>query len=148
MPLGRVVGIAGAVLIAVAAVLPWVTVSGRLPLDLGLLGADVTAGGRTVGGEDTAAFPYLLGLAAGTSVLTVLGRARRLLLLLGVLVTVAGGALVYYLTHVVDIETSDRSVVERTAAELALDSSVELGPYALILAGVLVIAGAAARGRR
>lgn len=148
MPLGRVLGTAGAVLIALAAVLPWVTVSGRLPLDLGILRADVTAGARTVGGEDTVAFPYLLGLAAGVGVLTVLGRARRLLLLLGVLVTVAGGSLLYYLTNVIDIETADRGPVERAAAELALSSSVGVGPYALLVGGVLVVVGALGRGRR
>lgn len=148
MPAGRVLGIAGAALIALAAVLPWVTVNGRLPVDLGILGADVTVRARTVGGEDTVALPYLLGLAAVVGVLTVLGRARRLLLLLGVLVTVAGGGLVYYLANVIDIETADRSAIERAAADLALSSTVKVGPYALVVAGILVVLGAVGRGKR
>lgn len=125
-----------------AAVLPWVSVRGHLPLDLGLLGAEVTAGGRTVIGLETAAWPYLIGLAALAAVLAVLGVARNALCGLGVLTVVAGGVLIYYLANVVDIETSGRSSVERTAADLALSSSIGLGPYLLLASGVLITSSA------
>lgn len=147
-PLSKLLGVSGALGVAVAAVLPWMTVNGRLPLDLGIVGAQVSVAGRTVTGPETAAWPYLLGLAAVAALLAGLGIARKLLLALGALTMVAAGGLLYYLANVVDIETADRSPLERAAADLALTTSVGPGPYVLLGAGALILLGAAGSRRR
>jgi hypothetical protein len=140
-PVGRACVVAGAVAVLPATALRWVTVQG-LPLDLGLLRADITATHRSVDGWDTAAWPVLLGVAGLTALLGLSGRLRGLATILGLAVTVAGGALLYYLHHVIDIETSDRSELERRLAHTAITSSVGPGPYLLLGAGVLIVLGA------
>jgi hypothetical protein len=142
----RSLALASAAAVAVATLLPWVTVKGRLPLDLTVLSADVSAGGRTVRGLDTAAWPYLLGVAGLALLLAAFGTARRVLQGLGALTLVAGAGLLYYLSHVVDIQTANRSAVERAAADLAVSTSVGPGPYVLLAAGAGLIL--ATLGRR
>ena len=138
----RPLAVLGGLATAVAAVLPWVTVQARLPVDPGLLGADVSAGRTTVNGLDTVAWPALLAVGLLATVLAVAGRARRLLLTLGVLGVAAGAGLYYYLANAVDIKTADRSVLERAVADLAVHTSVGPGPYVLLGAGACIVLGA------
>src|SRR5439155_1394437 len=100
-PLGGAPGVLGSV------TLPWVTVKGALPgvLHLDLLGADASPLSKTVSGTDTKAWPIVAAVGAAVAVLAVLGLARKLLLLLGLLTTLAGGGLLNYVLNVVDIET-------------------------------------------
>jgi hypothetical protein len=71
------------------------------------------------------------------SMLTILGVAARRLAVVGLLVTIAGAALLYYCANVLDIE-SGGSAVKRAVSEALLTSSTGPGP-ALILAGGLAI---------
>lgn len=142
-PVGRALVVAGAVAVVPATALRWVTVQG-LPLDLGLLQVDITAAQRSVDGWDTAAWPVLLGVAGVVALLGLLGRLRGLVTILGLAVTGAGGALLYYLHNVIDIETSGRSDLERRVADAAVSSSVGPGPYLLLGAGLLILFGALA----
>lgn len=144
----RGLGIGAAVAMVLAAILPWVTVTGRLPLDLDPLGLRVTAGGMTVKGLDTVAGPYLLGVAVVVGLLAALGIARRLLLTLGVLTMAAAGGLLYYLSNVVDIETAERNAVERAAADLLVGASVGPGAWVLLAAGGGIVLAALAPTRR
>lgn len=146
--LRRPLAVAGALAIALAAVLPWVTVKGRLPLDLDLLNVEVSAGGMTVSGVDTAAWPYLLGVAVVACLLAAFGLARRLLLGIGVLAMIAGAGLFYYLSNVVDFEMADRTALERTAADLVVSASVGPGPFVLLGAGVCLILATIGGGAR
>lgn len=146
--LRRGVGAAGAVAIAIAVALPWVTLEGRLPLGLTVLGAEVAAGLRTVHGFDTDAAPALFAVAAIAAVLSILNRARRVRLGLGVLVLAASGGLIYYLANVVQFQTSDRTVLERTAADLVLGSSLGAGPFVLAAGGAALVASSLKRGSR
>lgn len=138
---GRVLVLAGAAALVLGALLPWVEVRG-VPLDLDWLGVGIPIGGREVAGTDTAAWPVLVGVAAFIALLAVLGRARRLVLGLGLAALAAGAALMYYLANVIEIETSGRSEVERSLAELAVRSSVQAGPYVLLGGAVLIVVGA------
>lgn len=129
---------------AAAAFLPWVTVEG-VPLSLDLLGTDVSAVQKTVSGVDTPAWPVLVGVAGLVVALAVFNLARKLLLLLGVLVTVAAAGLLYYLANVIDIETADSNRLERLLADAAVASSVGAGPVVLLAGGVAVLLGALLR---
>jgi hypothetical protein len=145
----RGLALVAAAAIAVAVLLPWVTVRGRVPLDLDLLGVEARAGGMTVDGLDTAAWPYMLGVAGLSALIALTGRARALLQGIGVLTMIAGAGLWYYLAHVVEIKTADRSVVEKAVVDLAVGTSVGPGPFVLLGAGAaLILATIGARGRR
>lgn len=139
------VAAAGGIALAAAAFLPWVTVTAGLPVDLGAIGVDVTAGRTTVGGHDTAIWPVLLAAGLLATALALAGRARRCLIGLGALTVTAGAGLWYYLAHVIDMKTADRSVLERTVADLAVGTHVEAGPYVLLGAGAFLVLGSLAR---
>ena len=77
----RILLLAGAAGLALAAVLPWVTIKG-LGLELGPIGAEVSPGARTVNGTDTSLWPVVLGVGAIVVVLAppehrAQGPARR-----------------------------------------------------------------------
>lgn len=131
---------------AVAAFLPWVTVEG-LPLSLDLLGTDITAVQKTVSGVDTPAWPVLLGVGGLVLLLALTNVARKVQLLLGLLVTAGGAGLLYYLANVIDIETADSSRLERLLADAAVGSSVGAGPVVLLGGGIAILLGALAKAR-
>jgi hypothetical protein len=138
--IGRLLLLAGAAGMIGAAFLPWVTVNGA-PIDLDLLRVNLSGVGKTVSGTDTAAWPGVVGVGALVAVLTVLNMARKLMLLLGVLVTLAGAGLVYYVMNVVDIETSGNAIKETLAGAL-VSSTAEPGPFLLLASGVAILVGA------
>ena len=139
---GRLLALLGAAGVVVSAFLPWVTVQG-LPLHLDLLGSNVSAVRTTVSGTDTKVWPVLIVLGGIAGVLALFGILRKLLVLLGLVALVAGGALVYYVMNVIDIETSGDSL-KRTAAHLAVQSSTKTGPFVLLAGGVCLFLGALA----
>jgi hypothetical protein len=140
--LSRAVVLAGAAAVLASVTVPWVTVKGALPsrLDLGVLGAEVSPLGKTVSGTDTSAWPIVAGVGAVVAVLALLGLARKLLLLLGLLTTLAGGALLYYVLNVVDIETRG-DALKHSLATAALGSSAGAGPILLLLGGLAILIG-------
>jgi len=141
--IARVLLLAGAAAMLLAAVAPWVTVKGpALTLDLGLVGAEVSSGERTVAGLDTALWPVLVGLAAVVAALGLFGVARGLLLGIGLLVTAAGAALVVYMANVIYIETRANNELERAAADALLTSSIGPGTPLLLGGGLAIVAGA------
>jgi hypothetical protein len=73
-------------------------------------------------------------------VLTLLGVATRLLAVLGLVVTVAGAALIYYRANVLDIETSGSSP-KRAIADAALTSSTGPGPPLVLASGIAILVG-------
>jgi hypothetical protein len=139
--ISRILVLAGAAAVLGSVAMPWVTVTGPLPrqLDLGLLGAEVSPLGKTVSGTETKAWPIVAAVGAVVAVLALLGLARKLLVLLGLLTTVAGGALLYYVMNVVDIETKDDAYAP---ANLVLDSSAGAGPMLLLAGGLAILIGA------
>lgn len=139
-PLGRMLALAGAAALAVGTLLPWVEVEG-IPLDLDWLGVGVPPTGREVAGTDTAVWPALLAVAGVVALLALIGRVRRVVIGLGLLTVAAAGALVYYLSNVIEIETSGRSQLEQTLADVAVRSAVQPGPYLLLAGGALIVAG-------
>ncbi|HZQ78896.1 MAG TPA: hypothetical protein VFE55_16295 [Acidimicrobiia bacterium] len=140
--LSRVVVLAGAAAVLGSVTVPWVTVKGALPgtLDLGVLGAHVSPLGKTVSGTDTKAWPFVAGVGAVVAVLALLGLARKLLLLLGLITTLAGGALLYYVLNVVDIETKG-DTLKHALATTALSSSTGAGPVLLLAGGLAILVG-------
>lgn len=138
----RVVVLAGAAAVLGSVTLPWVTVKGALPskLDLGVLGAQVSPLGKTVSGTDTKAWPIVAGVGAVAAILALLGLARKLLLLLGLVTTLAGGALLYYVLNVVDIETKG-DALKHALATTALSSSTGAGPVLLLAGGLAILVG-------
>jgi hypothetical protein len=140
--LSRVVVVAGAAAVLGSVTLPWVTVKGALPsrLNLGLLGAEVSPLGKTVSGTDTKAWPVVAGVGAVVAILALFGLARKLLLLLGLLTTVAGGALLYYVLNVIDIETKG-DTLKHALATTALSSSAGAGPILLLAGGLAILIG-------
>jgi hypothetical protein len=141
--ISRVLVLAGAAAVLVSVGLPWVTVKGALPstLDLGLLGASVSPLGKTVSGTETKAWPIVVAIGAVVAVLALVGVAKKLILLLGLLTTVAGGGLLYYVMNVVDIETKG-DTLKNALANMALDSSPGAGPILLIAGGLAIAIGA------
>jgi hypothetical protein len=134
--------LAGALGLALSVLLPWVTVKGPgLNLDLGLVGAKVSSGSRTVAGVETSVWPFALGIAALVAVVTVLGVATRLLAVVGLLVTIAGAALVYYCSNVLDIETSGNEL-KRAVSDAVLTSSTGPGPPLILASGLAILIGA------
>jgi hypothetical protein len=83
----------------------------------------------------------VIAVGAVVAVLALMGLARKLILLLGLLTTVAGGALLYYVMNVVDIETKG-DTLKNALANLALDSSAGAGPMLLIAGGLAIAIGA------
>jgi len=130
--ISRIVLLAAAAGLLLAAVLPWVTIEG-LALDLGPIGVEVPVGGKTVHGTDTSLWPVILG---------VLGVARKLLIALGLVVVAGGGALLYYLSNVIEIESSGSSKIEQALAQALITSTVGPGAPLLIAAGIAIVAGA------
>ncbi|HEY2833306.1 MAG TPA: Trp biosynthesis-associated membrane protein [Sporichthyaceae bacterium] len=143
---GRLLALVGSVGVVVSTFLPWVTIQG-LPLHLDLLGTNVSAIRTTVSGTDTKAWPPLVGVAGVAALLALFGILRKLLVLIGLLTLIAGAGLVYYVTHVIDIETS-HNTLQRTAAHLAVASSTEPGPFVLLAAGICMFLGGLAAAAR
>ncbi|HEV7863098.1 MAG TPA: Trp biosynthesis-associated membrane protein [Acidimicrobiia bacterium] len=141
--ISRVLVLVGAVAVLGSVTVPWVTVKGALPavLHLDLLGADATPLSKTVSGTDTKAWPVVAAIGAVVAALAILGLARKLLLLLGLLTTLAGGGLLYYVMNVVDIETKG-DTFKHALATTALDSSAGAGPLLLLAGGVCILIGA------
>ena len=132
----------GGLAVVAAVVLPWVTVRARVPVDLELLSVEVPAGEHTVAGIDTMVWPGLAALAILAVTAAALRRGRRLFVGLGLLFAAAGAGLLYYLANIIDIKTRDSSVLERTAADLLIGTSVGPGPYVIMGGGAaLAIAG-------
>ena len=140
--ISRILMLVGAAATLGSVTLPWVTVEG-LPvnLDLGLLGADITPGSKTVSGTETKAWPVFVLVGVAVAALALFGLARKLLLVLGLLTTVAGGGLLYYVLNVVDIETKG-DTLKNTLANAALDSSAGAGPMLLVAGGLCILIGA------
>jgi hypothetical protein len=141
--LSRILVLVGAAAVLGSITLPWVTVKGALvgSLHFDLLGADASPLGKTVSGTDTKAWPIVAGIGAVVAVLALLGLARKLIVLLGLLTTLAGGGLLYYVLNVVDIETKGETL-KNIAANAALDSSAGAGPILLLAGGLCILIGA------
>jgi fumarate reductase subunit D len=141
--LGRVLLLLGAAGMLICAVLPWVTVkSVTFAIDLGLIGASVTPASRTVSGTDTPIWPALVAVAIVVAILGLLGVAHRLLAAVGALAILAGSALLYYVSNVIEIETRASSALEQKLADLLLTSSPGPGPPLLIASGIAILGGA------
>ena len=140
--ISRILVLAGAAAVLGSVTLPWVTVEGALsaPLKLDLLGTDASPLSRTVSGTDTKAWPVVAGVGAVVAALALFGLARKVIVLLGLLTTLAGAALLYYVMNVVDIETKDNPL--NAVANLALDSSAGAGPMLLLAGGLCILIGA------
>jgi hypothetical protein len=139
---GRLLLLAGAFGLALSVLLPWVTVKGPgLSIDLGIVGAKVSPGSRTVAGVETSVWPFAVGVAVLVLVLTLVGAATRLLAVLGLVVTVAGAALIYYCANVLDIETSG-STLKRAISDALLTSSTGPGPPLVLASGIAILVGA------
>jgi hypothetical protein len=139
---GRLLALVGAVGVVASAFLPWVAVQG-LPIHLDLLGTNVSAVRTTVSGTDTEVWPVLIVLGGIAGLLALFGVLRKLLVVLGLLALIAGGALVYYVMNVIDIETSGDNL-KRTAGHLAVQSSTRTGPFVLLAGGACLFLGALA----
>jgi hypothetical protein len=133
--------LAGAAGLALSVLLPWVTVKGPgLVLNLGVLGAKVSSGSRTVAGVETSLWPFAVSIAVLVVVLTVLGVATRLLAVVGLVVTLAGAALLYYCANVLDISTSG-SALKRAISDAVLTSSTGPGPPLVLASGLAILLG-------
>lgn len=141
--IARLLVLAGAGAVGASAFLPWVTVEGA-PLDLDLLNTRIAAAGRTVSGSETPAWPFVVGLGGVIGALALFNLARKLLVVLGLLTTVAGAGLVYYVMNVVDIETSG-DTIQSTLAGALVQSTAEPGPFLLLAGGLAVLVGAVLR---
>ena len=131
--------LAGAAAVLGSVTLPWVTIKGA-PLHLDLLGAGTSPLSKTVSGTDTKAWPIVVGVGAVVAALALFGLARKLLLVLGLLTTLAGGGLLYYVLNVVDIETKG-STIKHTLATATIDSSAGAGPIVLLAGGLCILIG-------
>ena len=146
--IGRVLVLLGAGAVALGAVLPWVTVKGlEVSLDLGVVGASAVPGAETVAGSDTSLWPVLVGGAALVAILGLFGVVRWVLAGAGLILGLAGGALLYYVANVVEIETRDAGGLRREVLESLLTGSVGLGPPLIVAGGAAILAGALV-GRR
>ena len=141
--LSRLLVLVGAAAVLGSVTQPWVTIKGALPgsLHLGLLGADASPLSKTVSGTDTKAWPIVAAVGAVVAALALFGLARKLLLILGLLTTLAGGGLLYYVLNVVDIETKG-DTLKHTLATTALHSSAGAGPILLLAGGLCILIGA------
>jgi hypothetical protein len=140
--ISRILVLVGAAAVAASVTLPWVTVQGALPakLNIGLLGTDVAPASRTVSGTETKAWPIVAAFAAVIAALALFGLARKVIVLLGLVTTLAGGALLYYLVNVVDIETKG-DTLKNALATAALHSDAGAGPMLLIAGGIVILVG-------
>jgi hypothetical protein len=141
--ISRILVLVGAAAVLGSVAVPWVTIEGRLPvkLHLGLLGANALPTSKTISGTDTKAWPIVAGVGAVVAALALFGLARKLLVLLGLLTTLAGGGLLYYVMNAVDIETKG-DTLKHALASAALDSSVGAGPILLLAGGICILIGA------
>ncbi|MGH9040696.1 MAG: Trp biosynthesis-associated membrane protein [Acidimicrobiia bacterium] len=139
--IARLLLLAGAAGVIGTAFLPWVTVEGA-PIDLDILKVGITGVGQTVSGTDTAAWPAVVAVGGVVAVLALLNMARKLLLLLGLVVTVAGAGLLYYVLNVVDIEAKG-NIIKETLAGALVSSTAEAGPFLLLASGLVILVGAA-----
>jgi hypothetical protein len=137
----RLLLLAGACAMALSALLPWVTIKG-VAIDLGAIGAQVSPGARTVTGTETSIWPVILAIGAVVAILAVLSVARRLLLVLGLIVVAGAGALLYYVSNVVEIEVGGRSAIEQLVATAVITSSTGPGVPLLLAGGVAIVIGA------
>jgi hypothetical protein len=140
----RILLLIGAAGVIAAAFLPWVKVQG-FPINLDLLQTRISAVGRTVSGTETVAGPGVIGVGAVVAALAVLNLARRLLVVLGLLVTLAGAGLVYYVLNVIEIQTAGQNAVQREVVRAAVSSSAQIGPFVLLASGVCILVGALRR---
>ena len=144
--ISRALVLGGAAAGVLAALLPWVTVKGpSLTLDLGVIGAHAAPADRTVRGLDTALWPALVAVGAAVAVLALFGVARRILLVLGLLVTVAGALLLVYMANVIEIETRDGGALRKAAADALLTSAIGPGTPLLLAGGIAIVAGSLVR---
>jgi hypothetical protein len=133
--------LAGAIGLALSVLLPWVTVKGPVAgVDLGVIGAKVSTGSRTVAGVETSVWPVAVGIALLVVVLTVLGVATRLLALVGLVVAIAGAGLLYYCSNILDIETSGNAL-KRAVSDAVLTSSTGPGPPLILASGLAILLG-------
>jgi hypothetical protein len=141
--ISRILILLGAAAVLGSVTLPWVTVKGALPtvLNLNVIGADVSPFDKTVSGTDTQIWPVVAGVGAVVAVLALLGLAKKLLVLLGLITTLAGAGLVYYTLNAVDLATKG-DTLKNTLAKTALDSSAGAGPLLLLAGGVAILVGA------
>ncbi len=137
----RMLLLAGAAGMALSVLLAWVTIGG-IGLDLGPIGAEVAPGARTVAGIDTSIWPGILVVAGIVAVLALLNLARKLLLVLGLLVVAAAGALLFYVSNVIEIEGGGRGAIEQLVAEAVVTSSTGPGTPVLLASGLAIVAGA------
>jgi len=141
--LSRVLLLAGAGCMAVSVLLAWVMIEGpSVALDLDVIGAQASSGSRTVAGTDTSIWPAIVGVALVIAILGGLHVARRLLIAAGLIVVVAGCALLYYVSNVVEIEGSGRGAVGDVVAETLISSTAGLGPPLLLAGGIAIVIGA------
>ncbi|MEW6476422.1 MAG: hypothetical protein AB1679_29520 [Actinomycetota bacterium] len=142
--LSRILVLVGAVAVVASVTLPWARVESAVPgisgLDFDLLGAKISDPGMSVSGTDTKAWPVVVAVGVLVAVLALLGLARRLLLLLGLVSTVGGAALLYYVLNVVEIKTEGN--VLQPVAKAALDSETGAGPILLLAGGLAILIGA------
>jgi len=138
---GRLLLLAGAAGLAISMLLPWVTVRGPgLNLDLGVLGARVSTGAKTVAGIDTSIWPVAFVIAGLVAAAALFGIAARLVALVGLLVTLAGAGLLYYCSNVLDIETS-AGTLKRAISDAILTSSTGPGPPLVLASGLAILVG-------
>jgi hypothetical protein len=137
----RLLLLAGSGGMVLSTLLPWVKIEG-IGLDLGLVGAQVSAGTTTIAGTDTSVWPVILAIAGIVALLALLKLARRVLLVLGLLAIAAGAGLLYYCSNVVELEAGGGSALRRRLAEELVLSSTGPGPAVLLASGVLIVAGA------
>lgn len=138
--ISRVLVLVGAAAVMGSVGVPWVTVKGA-PLHLDLLGASASPLSKTVSGTDTKAWPIVAGVGAVVAALALFGVARKIVVLLGLLTTLAGGGLLYYVMNVVDIETRGETLKNAVATNL-VHSSAGAGPVLLLAGGLCILAGA------
>jgi hypothetical protein len=144
-PIARLLVLAGAGAVVVSALLPWVTIDGpSLHLDLGVIGAAISPGDRTVAGTGTSVWPALVVVGGLVAALAALDLARRLLVVVGLLVAAAGAGLLYYVNHVITIEASKHDLLVQALTPLLLHSRTGPGPAVLIAGGIAITLGALA----
>ncbi|HEV7536880.1 MAG TPA: Trp biosynthesis-associated membrane protein [Acidimicrobiia bacterium] len=138
--LSRILMLVGAAAVLGSVTVPWVTVKGA-PLHLDLLGAGTSPLSKTVSGTDTKAWPFVAAVGAVVAALALFGLARKIVLLLGLVTTLAGGGLLYYVMNVVDIETKG-DTIKNTLANATIASSAGAGPVLLLAGGLCILIGA------
>lgn len=147
--LPRLLILAGAAATVLSVFLTWVTISGlTIVLDLGLVGPELGPGDHTVSGTETELWPAIVAIGAVAGVLGLLGIARGVLIVLGLVTTLAGVGLVVYMSDVIDHATAGDDVLDELtnqAANALLDSSTGPGTPLLAVGGLLILVGALAR---